>query len=111
MSSIDTKELIKKPYEETASKSAEIVATMVSELQAKGLVITEEMVRDIIAPKMNEVFKLAYTFGVDMGSQFTIKKINEEIDKHLSNCDKSISDFLHTILVTLSTKDKDEKHS
>lgn len=107
MTKEETEKLVKKPYEETASKSAEIVATMVSELQAKGLVITEEMVRDIIAPKMNEVFKLAYTFGVDMGSQFAIKQINDSIEQRLSNCEKSIVDLFKQLINTTAN----EKHS
>lgn len=107
MSIIDTKELIKKPYEEAANKSSEIVAKMVTELQTKGLIITEEMVRTIIAPKMNEVFKIAYTFGVDTGSQFTIKRINSSIEQRLSNCEKSIVDLFKQLVNTTAN----EKHS
>jgi hypothetical protein len=107
MTKEETEQLVKKPYEETSSKSADIVATMVSELQSKGLVITEEMVRDTIAPKMSEVFKLAYTFGVDMGSQFTIKRINEDIEQRLSNCEKNIVDPFKQLVNTATN----EKHS
>lgn len=106
MSSIDTKELIKKSYEEAANKSSEIVAKMVTELQATGLIITEEMVKTIIAPKAIEIFMTGYKFGVE-GSQLTIEQINNTIEQRLSNCEADIKNILKQII----NQTTDEKHS
>ena len=43
-----TKELIQKAMEEAANKSADIVASMVKELESNGVVITEAIMQDIV---------------------------------------------------------------
>lgn len=43
-----TKELIREAMEEAANKSADIVTSMVKELESSGVVITEDMMQDIV---------------------------------------------------------------
>ena len=77
---MNTKEIIKKDFEEFGNKYVDVVTKMVDELESKGIIIDEEAC-NIIAKRTKVVYFLGFNFGVRSHCKVERAKINEIVKK------------------------------